>query len=117
MLKSAKPTQFFKMKVLRQAFLPVFTLFGIFTFAYWYPRMLVRLLGEHSIWISYLYTYGLGLLFFILSVIWIFTRRPIDPMRRKEEIKWCIILCCSLVFMFCLYGLWIFIAGQIPVKG
>ena len=105
-----------KTSVIKNSFLPVFVLIFIFGFSYWYPRFLVSLLGEKSPWISYSYTYGMGLVFFLLSVFWIFTRAGVDPMRRKLEIQWLIAIICGLLFMFFLQGLWIFTADNFPIK-
>lgn len=108
--------QRFKMKTLRTAFLSIFCLLFLFSFSYYYPRFLSSQLGEDSIWISYLYTYGLGSLFFILSAVWIFTRANVNPERKKQEIQWLIAISCSLTFMFIVHGLWIFLAGEFPIK-
>jgi len=105
-----------KIKALQNSL--IFTCILVFCsgFVYGYPRFLSLLLGEKNIWISYLYTYGMGLLFFSLTVIWIFTRSYKNHLRKKQEIQWLILICCCLMFVFTLHGLWIFTAGQIPVK-
>lgn len=89
----------------------------IFVYSYIYPRFLVSVLGEQSLWISYLYTYGMGLVFFFLSVFWIFTRSGVNPLRRKLEKSWLAAIFLGCFFMFCLHGLWIFIAVSFPMKG
>ncbi len=88
----------------------------IFCFAYWYPRSLADLLGEKSLWISFFYTYGMGFVFFSLSILWIFTRQGINPMRRREELFWLIAICCGFTFMFSCHALWIFLAENLPLK-
>ena len=105
-----------KIPILKNFLLSISFLTFIFSFSYWYPRFLVSFLGEKSSWISYLYTYGMGFIFFLLSVVWIFTRSEVDPMRKKSEIPWLIAICYGLVFMFLFHGLWIVIAETFPIK-
>ena len=102
--------------VIKNFSLSVLILGCVFGFSYWYPRFLVSLLGEKSVWISFLYTYGTGSIFFFLSIFWIFTRRGIDPMRRREELFWLMAICCGFAFMFSCHALWIFFAENFPIK-
>ena len=106
-----------KIPVIKKSFLSVLILFFIFGFSYGYPRLLVSRLGEDNPWISYLYTYGIGLIFFLLGLIWIFTRAGMNPQRRRQEIYWLIAIICGLIFMFSLHALWIFWAVRFPIKG
>ena len=105
-MKSSRSLSFF-------LFLTAFT-FYIF-FSYWYPRFLVLTLGEKNIWISYLYTYGMGGIVFVASLIWIFTRKK-DPLRQKEEFKWLIAILLGFLFLFFMQGLWIYLANSFPIK-
>ena len=90
---------------------------GLFAgFAYAWPRFLVLLLGEQSPWISWLYTYGMGLIVFLINTVWIFTRKETQKARRKRELKWLIALCLGLAFMFLFHGLWIFTGVYLPQK-
>ena len=84
-------------------------------FAYVYPRFLASQLGENSPWISYLYTYGMGFIVFLSSLVFIFTRQ-IDSQRRKEELYWLTAVVCGFLFMFFCHGLWIYSAIRFPVK-
>ena len=101
---------------LKKIFISSSLLTVITAFAYQYPRSLVSLLGENSPWISYLYTYGMGFIVFLLSLFWIGTRKKIDPQRRKQERVWIIAISCGFLLMFGLHGLWIFLAIDFPVK-
>lgn len=101
----------------KNSFISLFILFLVFSYSYVFPRFLVSLLGEKSPWISYLYTYGMGLVFFLLSVIWIFTRTEVNPDRRQMEWFWFLAIFSGFLFMFCLHGLWIFISVGYPFKG
>ena len=105
-----------KNAVIKNSLLSVLILSFVFGFSYAYPRWLAGHLGEDSPWISYLYTYGAGLIFFLLSLIWIFTRRGIHPLRRQEEKHWLVAIVCGLLFMMFLHALWIFLASSFPVK-
>ena len=95
-------------------FLVVSSLFAGFAFVW--PRALVRLLGEQSPWISYLYTYGMGLLVFSLNTVGIFSQKGAQKERRKRELKWLAVLAIGLVFMFLLHGFWILAALYFPQK-
>ena len=105
------------MRVWLSLFLSILLVAFVLCFSYFYPRFLVQLMSEDSPWISYLYTYGTGALFFAIGSFWIFTRRAIHNMRRKEEIRWLITILCGMTFMFCFHGLWIFLAIHFPFKG
>ena len=105
-MKSSVRTSFF-------IFLAVFTFF--IYFAYWYPRFLASVLGEKSVWISYLYTYGIGGIVFASSLIWIFTRKK-NPLRQKEELQWLAAILLGFFFIFSLHGLWIYLASVFPIK-
>ena len=87
----------------------------VVVFAYAYPRFLISQLGENSPWISYLYTYGMGLIIFVGSLVFIFTRQ-IDLQRRKEEFYWLFAIVCGFLFMFLCHGLWIYLAVHFPIK-
>ena len=102
---------------LKNSLLSILTLIFVFGYSYIFPRFLVSILGEKSLWVSYFYTYGMGLVFFLLSIVWIFTRSGVQPDRRKEEKLWLIAILCGFLFMFALHGLWIFIASNYPLKG
>ena len=115
-LKQDKDCKTMKVLSVRNFFLSVFIFAFVSFYSYIFPRFLVSLLGEKSLWISYFYTYGMGLIFFLLSVIWIFTREGADPDRRKSEWFWLLAILCGFLFMFCLHGLWIFIASNYPLK-
>ena len=105
-----------KNSILKNSFLSVLILGFVFGFSYAYPRWLVGHLGESSPWISYLYTYGTGLIFFLMSLIWIFTRKRITPLRRQEEKQWLRAIVCGLLFTMFLHALWIFLASSISAK-
>ena len=105
-----------KLEVVKNSFLALFTLLFVFGLSYWLPRSLSAHFGENSPWTSYLYTYGMGLVFFLLSVIWIFSRKGMYPLRRKQEIYWLAAVVGGLIFIFSLHGLWIFTAVQFPIK-
>lgn len=90
--------------------------FGFFLFfSYWYPRFLTATLGEKSVWISYLYTYGMGGIVFSSSLIWIFTRKK-NPLRQKEELQWLIAILLGFLLIFSMHGLWIYLASVFPIK-
>ena len=104
------------MKLTFVKFVGTLFVIGIFTaFAYFYPRFLVSSLGESSPWISYLYTYGMGFIFFSSSLIFIFTR-SIQDLRRRREFYWLIVISVGFVFMFFCHGLWIYLAIHFPIK-
>ena len=105
-MKSSVRTSFF-------VFLAVFISFILF--AYWYPRFLVSTLGEKNVWISYLYTYGMGGIVFASSLIWIFTRKK-NPLRQKEELQWLAAILLGFLFIFSLHGLWIYLASVFSIK-
>ena len=105
-----------KRTVIKNSFLATSLVVFVFGFSYWYPRFLASLLGEKSPWISYLYTYGIGSVFFFLSLAWIFTRRGVHSLRRKEELYWLIAIMASFLFLFSFHGLWIFLATNFPIK-
>lgn len=88
----------------------------VFVFSYWYPRMLVSYLGEDSPWISYLYTYGMGFVFFVLSVWFIFTKKGVNPHRRRQEIYWLIAIFFGMACTYFLHSLWIFLAITLPFR-
>jgi len=96
-----------------------FTQISFFTtfifFAYWYPRFLVSVFGEKSVWISYLYTYGMGGIVFGSSLIWIFNRKK-NPFRQKEEFRWLLAILLGFLFVFSFHGLWIYLAKVFPIK-
>ncbi|MCY4321288.1 MAG: hypothetical protein OXC37_02640 [Bdellovibrionaceae bacterium] len=91
------------------------SLFILIAFCYAYPRFLAFKLGENSPWISYLYTYGMGVIVFVSSLVFIFTRQ-IEPLRKKQELYWLIALVYGLFFMFFLHGFWIYSAIHLPIK-
>ena len=82
---------------------------------YYYPRYLVKTFGENSPWLGYLYTYGIGGILFILSLLWIFTR-PKDRLRKREELLWLLAISFGLIFSFSLHGLWILLSLSTPIK-
>ena len=102
--------------IIKNAILFVLAWACVFGFSYWYPRFLVAHLGEDSPWTSYFYTYGMGFVFFLLSLIWIFTRKKADPIRRRQDMSWLIVISCGFFFMFSLHALWIFLAVHFPVQ-
>ena len=90
---------------------------GFIALVYFWPRYLSETLGEQSPWISYLYTYGLGVLFFIFTTFWIFSFPRLNPERRKRDRFWLFVLSGTLVFGMTLHGLWIWVAISYPFKG
>ena len=103
---------------LNQSFLLflVLTGFSFFMFfSYWYPRFLATTFGEKNIWVSYLYTYGMGGLVFSSSLFWIFTRKK-NPARQKEEIRWLIVILLGFFCIFSIHGLCIYFASVFPIK-
>ena len=101
---------------LKLFFLALSVLALIVATSYFLPRTLSQLIGESSPWISWLYTYILGFIFFVLSLVWIFTRKGINPKRRKQEFYWLLVFTTGLVLMFVIHGLWILMAIQYPIK-
>lgn len=104
------------MSVVRNSFLAGLTLALVSACAYAWPRFLAFYFGEDSPWISWLYTYGMGLLVFLLNAAGIFSRKGTQKERRKRELKWLAVLSLGLVFMFLLHGFWIFAAIYFPQK-
>ena len=103
----------------KKLFLPALGFIFLFTFislTYFLPRFLVTTLGEHNPWISYLYTYIIGTVFYITSVFFIFTRK-VHPRRRKQVNTFIIILTALLLWGICLHGSWIYLALAFPFKG
>ncbi len=90
-------------------------LIPIIAIIYFYPRYLIKSFGEGSPWLGYLYTYGIGGIFFILSVLWIFTRQK-SSLRKREEFFWLLIVVCGLIFSFLMHGLWILLSLSFPMK-
>ena len=84
---------------------------------YFWPRYLSQTLGEDSPWISYLYTYGLGALFFALTVLWIFSFPSGYSEKRKQDGFWLFALCGALIFGMTLHGIWIYLSVSLPFKG
>lgn len=106
--------QFFLKKGKGLFFFVFFLGFGFL--AYWYPRFLVSLLGEKSVWISYSYTYGMGGFVFVSSLIWIFTIKKQD-LRQKEELRWLLALLLGFFTMMAFHGLWTLWVSTLPFKG
>lgn len=88
----------------------------LFGFFYFYPRFLVAWLGENNIWVSFLYTYGTGLVFFLITIIWIFSRPKSLALRQALELRWLKFIILGFLCMCILQAVWIFMSGQIPVK-
>ena len=88
----------------------------IAAFAYFFPRFLSAWLGEQSPFISWLYTYGMGFVFFVLTIALIWAKPVLDPLRRREELFWLMGIFSAMTFMFCMHGLWIYLAVHFPVK-
>ncbi|MCY4513090.1 MAG: hypothetical protein OXB86_05325 [Bdellovibrionales bacterium] len=84
---------------------------------YFWPRYLSEILGEQSPWISYLYTYGLGVLFFAFTTFWIFFSPSRNPKKRKQDTFWLFVLCGTLIYGMALHGFWIWFAVSYPFKG
>ena len=90
---------------------------GFIAAVYFWPRYLSETFGEQSPWISYLYTYGLGVLFFAFTTFWIFSLPSQNPKKRKQDTFWLVVLCGTLIFGITLHGLWIWFAVTYPFKG
>ncbi|MBC6415273.1 MAG: hypothetical protein GDA46_02660 [Bdellovibrionales bacterium] len=104
-----------KVKILNiKNFIPFIVIGCILWISYFYPRFLTLALGEKSPWISYLYIYGMGGVAFLLSLVWIFTRKK-DSLRQKEEFLWLIALILGFLFIFFVHGLWIYISIEYPL--
>ena len=102
--------------VYKNIFLQLLFLGVIVSTIYFFPRFLVKNIGEHSPWISYIYTYGLGTLFFVSSLVFLLTRR-IHPRRKKQVRNFISILILMLLWGIFLHGSWILLALKIPFKG
>lgn len=99
------------------AFIKSFLGVGFIAMVYFWPRYLMGTLGEQNPWISYLYTYGLGVLFFAFTTVWIFSFPSLNPDRRKRDLFWLFVFCGTLIFGITLHGLWIWAAISYPFKG
>ena len=95
------------------------TLLGLMFIAavYFWPRYLSETLGEKNPWMSYLYTYGLGILFFAFTVFWIFSSPSPNPKKQKQDRFWLFVFCGALGFGITLHGVWIWFAVSYPFKG
>ena len=101
-------------RILIQVILSLIILFSLIGFCYAYPRFLASKLGEDSPWISYLYTYGMGLIVFIGSLAFILTRQ-IDALRRKQELYWTTAIVCGFLVTFSCHGIWIYFSVRFPL--
>ncbi len=102
-------------------FLAVLLLFFVIGLVYYYPRYLVEILGEKSPWLSYLYTYGMGGLFFSFSLLFIFPesknliRKNFFVMKPRQVLLLFLYLL-VIIFFVQLYknGLWILLSLFLP---
>ncbi|MEO0336974.1 MAG: hypothetical protein AAF202_11295, partial [Pseudomonadota bacterium] len=58
---------------------------GIIATCYFYPRILVGLLGKENPWTSYLYMYGFGLITFSVGMLVILQSGALKPSRGNER--------------------------------
>ena len=94
----------------------VATIVGSLVFIYFYPRGLVRWLGESNPWTSYLYLYGFGLWFFLLG-IWLILSTGACQFGRGRDRYWFKVLIGGYVFFALLHATWILAALTVPFKG
>lgn len=104
------------MKILKISIQTFLGLIFIATVYFW-PRYLSETFGPQSPWISYCYTYGLGVLFFAFTTFWIFSSPSRNPKKRKQDTFWLFVLCGTLIYGMTLHGLWIWFAVSYPFKG
>ena len=89
---------------------------GIFAICYFYPRLLVNVLGESNPWTSYFYMYGFGLVTFAIGMLVILKSGALKPSRGNERM-WMHMLLGGFVFFSTLHGLWVILALNVPFKG
>ena len=83
---------------------------------YFYPRLLVKLLGEANPWTSYLYQYGLGLIVFLIG-IWMIISTKACQLGRGHDTFWFRVLLGGFVFFALVHAIWILAALKIPYLG
>jgi hypothetical protein len=89
---------------------------GVIAICYFYPRILVGLLGKENPWTSYFYMYGFGLVTFAIGMLVILKSGALKPGRGNERM-WMHLLLGGFVFFSTLHGLWVILAINIPFKG
>ena len=90
---------------------------GFVASVYLWPRFLSLMLGERSPWISYLYTYGLGSLFFFITLFLIYTLRRSHKDWKKRDRYWVLVLMGLLSWGVILHATWIVVSIVFPFKG
>ena len=98
-------------KILIGVLIPV-----IAAFVYFYPRLLIELLGKENPWTSYLYKYTFGLIFFSLGILMVIRTGACKPGRGRDSL-WLSILIGGFIFFASFHGIWVFMSLYWPVKG
>lgn len=89
---------------------------GILAFVCFFPRAVIRWLGEANPWTPYLYLYGLGLVTFLIGLRIILKTRACQPGRGRDS-AWLVVLLLGYAFFALLHAAWILAALFIPFKG
>ncbi|MBP7829338.1 MAG: hypothetical protein KA248_05430 [Kiritimatiellae bacterium] len=89
---------------------------GVLAFVYFFPRAVIRWLGESSPWTPYLYLYGLGLVTFLIGLRIILKSRACQPGRGRDSF-WLGVLLAGYALVAGLHAAWILAALYIPFKG
>lgn len=95
--------------------LPTITIVSL-AIIFFYPRLIISLLGPADPWTSYLYQYGLGLLVFSIGITLILKTKACVLGRGKDSFwfKWLIggFICFAIM-----HAIWIYLSLSMPVKG
>ena len=89
---------------------------GVLAFVFFFPRLIIRWLGETSPWTPYLYLYGLGLVTFLIGLRVILRARSLQFGRGRDS-AWFVVLLFGYAFFALLHAAWILASLYLPFKG
>lgn len=92
------------------------TILGVLLFVFFFPRLLLRGLGESSPWTPYFYLYGLGLATFLIGLRVILRARACQFGRGRDTF-WFGVLLAGFVLVAALHAVWILAALYLPFRG
>ena len=85
-------------------------------FVFFYPRLIIGMLGKSDPWTSYLYQYGLGLVVFLIGLMLVVKTGALKFGRGHDSFwfKWMI---AGFIIYSSVHAIWIVLALTLPFKG